>query len=1026
MKHLNTVLESLLNSSVPEAIKSNILRNCIALLNSLESLEPCKGIVAPCLVRLFSKNEDAETIREELKEIIKMVVSSISCDSMVELLEEIRAKLSSLSFSEDSLRFLKDVRCEAEFRHKLDRLRTEQSSLKDLIYLLHLSESLRNVEHDFELDKSLAAFLEDRIGDPSLIIDLDINVRTEAISCLLDYLAHLRGISTNCDTGNLSPSIVDLGFLIAGTLVQIAIYGSSSELDDSSSLISYSTSLLQDYLCRPIGFDTCFLPLASLLFQLDSSICDGTQQSEGMNAFICSFFDSHIAEIDDCLAAMRRLTSWLLWPEPREDASPLDKWITGFHCEFFKRYIRASGSNEVCLPLPLKEYLVKQLQFLFHLLSKLPNPPSSILNSLTFLALAGGLSSDDFRLPVIVEGLVEFFHRYNEASHPGLLLNNAKAPLVRLFSVSKLVCVSLHGTTAVPLTSPLCKVFQSFNEIQAPIRLAVESEVSSEALKSRLKVYQWPTLCRWGARAGINLRRCWNRWNSLLSDKERGATEVEYSVANSSVSDHHGLINTGNTCYANAALQLLYHCPDFRLAVLENQLTQVPSAESLSSCSKPPLSMSAVGCSPHTSSIQCSNSKLSFSPGGGLLHAQLFALFRALNGQRGSVLRDPGAVLTLSKPAHFVSGEQQDAVEYLSHLLEKLHEEEVEAQRNNSLRSNRLQMESRKRSSSRSSISETDYSSLRRPRHRTSSVPGLEATPEMVDSATSSSENNSLTKETSVVRRLFGGSLVRHTSCTECAHVSSTRLEEFSCLYLPISSDDLGFNDQPNEDGAIGMSSGGRTVTDVVDLTTLIRAHFTQTEYVPINERCEGCGKQTMRARRLSLQHLAPHVLICLKRFTFSRAKQTCDKIMQKVTIPERLTVALPASSDGASDENVQGRTDLESYNSCNADTTACGSVPDIAEDPDESPMDLQPPDNPPLSSVPSKKDTRPLASQSYILQGMILHHGVSISCGHYTCVARVGVHWISFDDDTTHYTTLEQVYAKPLATPYLLLYTQA
>ncbi|CAH8297433.1 unnamed protein product, partial [Schistosoma turkestanicum] len=163
------------------------------------------------------------------------------------------------------------------------------------------------------------------------------------------------------------------------------------------------------------------------------------------------------------------------------------------------------------------------------------------------------------------------------------------------------------------------------------------------------------------------------------------------------------------------------------------------------------------------------------------------------------------------------------------------------------------------------------------------------------------------------------------------------------------------------------------------DLSTLIQAHFTQIEHVASSTKCESCGKYTLQARSLKLQQLSSHVLICLNVFKYSRVDQTCSKIMHRVRIPERLSVTVSSSSS-------------------NSETTTYATN----------------------DSAKSKFTCR-----TYRLQAMILHSGVSISCGHYTCVAKVGMQWILFDDDNADYTTLEDIYSESLNTPYLLLYSQ-
>ncbi len=100
--------------------------------------------------------------------------------------------------------------------------------------------------------------------------------------------------------------------------------------------------------------------------------------------------------------------------------------------------------------------------------------------------------------------------------------------------------------------------------------------------------------------------------------------------------------------------------------------------------------------------------------------------------------RDPSDVLTLSRPSHFVQGEPQDSAEYLNHLLDCLHEEELKA--------------------------------MPQQQHH--------------------QQNEEASTNTSLVRRLFGGTLSRRTVCAACQHVSSVELEDFICLFLPLDGGD--------------------------------------------------------------------------------------------------------------------------------------------------------------------------------------------------------------------------------------------
>ncbi|CAH8520368.1 unnamed protein product [Heterobilharzia americana] len=505
---------------------------------------------------------------------------------------------------------------------------------------------------------------------------------------------------------------------------------------------------------------------------------------------------------------------------------------------------------------------------------------------------------------------------------------------------------------------------------------------------SRSKIYSLEALVKFASQAGIRIRNIW----------ERAAQK-----ANRSVTGYSGLLNVGNTCYANAALQLLYHCSEFRNALLGFHKPDTLTSTAVTSCSSLsnfnlsnnlilPVSHPVEGAWPSDSEkLPVGNQ--------GILHAHLFSLFRSLDTHQIPTVRDLRAVLTLTKPAHFVSGEQQDAAEYLNYLLDRLHEEELHCQRQRSLSlnsysdSSTLTPDATVDSSSVNIKNAVENASFAYSTHTQS------YSTESTEKVDTSSSTNSTGSSSSIVARLFGGTLLRHTSCVECQHVSSSRQEQFTCLYVPLTKPkELLYQDQtPNEDlsfvNDIPESNDSDILDDEIvepgtDLSSLIQSHFTQIEHVASSTQCESCGKRTIQARSLKLQHLSSHVLICLNLFRYCRVKQTCSKIMHRVRIPERLSVTVSSSPASAS-----SNTETYGYNN-------------ISTSNDDS----------------SKSKCN---SRTYSLQAMILHSGLSISCGHYTCVAKVGMQWILFDDDNADYTTLEDVYSEPLATPYLLLYSQ-
>nr|VZI40097.1 unnamed protein product [Spirometra erinaceieuropaei] len=243
--------------------------------------------------------------------------------------------------------------------------------------------------------------------------------------------------------------------------------------------------------------------------------------------------------------------------------------------------------------------------------------------------------------------------------------------------------------------------------------------------------------------------------------------------------------------------------------------------------------------------------------------------------------------------------------------------------------------------------------------------------------------------ERSIVRSLFGGTLSRRTICSQCNHVSSAELEDFICLFLPIdtsasfSSDCDSTSEKPPANSA------------TADIATLVETHFARSECVTGAGECEACGRESVRERQLSLRHLSPHVLIGLNLFAYNRATQACHKVMRRVRINELLSVRVPKNPPLSQQPSVPPP---DTSTTEAASSSTCQVVSLDGEPREQQPLPSPAPDVADESSI-----------HVYKLQGMILHHGLSLSCGHYTCVAKVDSNWVSFDDCSASFTSLDQ-----------------
>ncbi|KAF7258946.1 hypothetical protein EG68_03304 [Paragonimus skrjabini miyazakii] len=982
---MDQVLDNVILSDLPVVTKLTILRNCLTHLENSDCLDSCVDIAAVCLYHLHSNSITHEPCQRVLRRICDYLIIRISDESLKIMLSKMGRKFQSLNSAgfKDASMHIQAVEENERLEFLLDQLEHSTVPIVSFsISFLRILNKQQNVSihsnHAVKLKRILPRLVSAcRAHDTAISDDLK-----NIVTGLFHLLSHLTVTKGGSDD-SFCKSTVDLTFCIAESIWQItnqSSQGSNSDYEhpcsQAANLVDYLHSLMVELLISPVSSKTCYLPLVSLLFLLDISSKDSEEGFATMCSFISSVVDAHAHNVEGCSFLLRRLTIWLMWPENGMFRSPLDKWIIGFNCEIFKHILYKADSSQLTLPKFWSNFMLEQLRLVKHIMIQQNQPSVAVLNTLAFLLLAGVPSVKDPRYPVILKEFIPVLNEFsNNRSGDIQLIRGPISTMVQLLTVCLSdQCMSTNFLSSDQSTNP-------FDVLHCQAIHWSNHRLSTETATSRLKVYQWSTLLRWGARAGVNLRRCWLRWESLAH--ETGSQKPHEPIRESRVLHHRGLVNVGNTCYANAALQLLYHCPDFRVAVLENRfpLQSHPARPSSAPFVDLP-SQSQSSVLTDSSGFQREGYEIS-SPNlaCGLLRSQLLALFRALSTQQGPPVRDPGAVLTLSKPAHFVAGEQQDAVEYLNHLLERLHEDELSAPQSNTSRPNlRLMDDGQLNCTQR-----VNHDERGRRRHSSGSLLPPPSGP--------SSPKRSADEPLSLVRRLFGGQLVRYTACAECAHVSSVRVEHFSLLYLPVTQaktftlvdeaeEEVGEEDvNQTTHKTFDVKSSTHTPNMELDLTSLIRAHFTQTEYVSTQQQCESCGKVTKRARRLSLRSLASHVLICLNVFTYCRTEQTGHKLLQRISIPERLSVKFSESV---------------------VPTDVTSSLAD---------------DLPSAASM--------VASRSYMLQGMILHHGMSISCGHYTCVTRVGMQWISFDDDTAHYTTLEQVYEKPLTTPYLLLYTQ-
>ncbi|CAH8494514.1 unnamed protein product [Schistosoma turkestanicum] len=585
--------------------------------------------------------------------------------------------------------------------------------------------------------------------------------------------------------------------------------GSSTQLN-TCILTEHVTSLVQSVLVNT-RYDHYYISVASVLSELQKFCSNDSVLSETISQFFDQLIQSHIINIEICFMALRRLTLWLTWSELSTHQSSIDLWLIGFQCEMFKRFPPTESQS---LSDCWSDFMSWQLKFVLELMGRLSLPHESTVYALAFLILSGDSKRDRYA-DDIVSHLAPVLNKLLSIYVDDPLNEGCKEILLKIYTISRLID-PLDNSNGNHLSKACTQRTKHLAILLRKFHSQFNDENSSEIWSSRTKVYKLESLAKFGLQAGIRLRKIWERWNSTSAVRITNIRPTTLKT-NRSVAGYIGLLNVGNTCYANAALQLLYHCSEFRRALFGFHKADSSTGTVLTSCTSFSTKIDSVSSSQNSTpsnnrTLPVSNlhenaysldNPISSVKHQGILHAHLFSLFKSLDTHQLPTVRDIRAVLTLTKPAHFVSGEQQDAAEYLNYLLDRLHEEELYCKKQMNLcldsysKSSTFMADQNIQSAADTSFNPSTSYSYNPSKESCSTDP-------VQNGGESASSNDS--SSSSTVARLFGGTLLRHTSCVECQHVSSSRQEQFICLYVPITKPRaLLYQDQttPNENPSL-------------------------------------------------------------------------------------------------------------------------------------------------------------------------------------------------------------------------------
>lgn len=431
-----------------------------------------------------------------------------------------------------------------------------------------------------------------------------------------------------------------------------------------------------------------------------------------------------------------------------------------------------------------------------------------------------------------------------------------------------------------------------------------------------------------------------------------------------------GLVNLGNTCYMNSVLQALVMTKHFSRELL----LSYPTTTAMS--------------------LNAGSSKTE------LVFTIQKLLAQLLHSRRPELT--PREVLHVTRPPSFLPGHQQDSSEFLSHLMDTLHEHEMSVRKRQQLD---LQQKSRKRPATARDV-EVAVDSVNRQKMDEEADLLMDYEQDEVDGekgATGGVSKNTL------IQRSFGGLLDTTYQCLNCGETSTNRDTfrdvslsfgmvsgtfarltwiAFVCWHLLISH--LSFQDKESK----------YYVQHLLDYYCLSEKLEGDNQY-----RCDKCAKLCDGLRSMSFVAPPRNLILTLKHFKYDQQFHTRAKLMHNVVLNEMVTLKIQQ------EEELQGSDGKVSPVACSSAPASSGGQGATSGGSGGA-----------VGGGGAGESTR-LAK--YQLYAVVVHSGMSMDAGHYyTYASDEPDSWYMFNDSYVTRCAAADVHRlRAPNTPYILFY---